>query len=189
MHNQLGVGCGAGRGAKTDLLILSIGSVEPGPQVVAHTALLQQHLQTVLALPQRHDPPDVLLCSHHQGRLQHRVGHGLAALEVQQRQVDVAGRMRREPRLQRGCLGGFAFAVERREDTERAHQHHDVAQGCDQGYVIYHCVVSPVLSSVVGRRASGVREVAIVERVVERVDICPLRAQGVELRALLTHHM
>jgi hypothetical protein len=45
------------------LLNLLLGALKPLPQIIAHTAPLQQHLQRLLCVPDLHYAVDVFCCA------------------------------------------------------------------------------------------------------------------------------
>lgn len=113
------------------LLDLLLSTLESLPQIIADAAPLQQDLECLLRVPDLHDAVDVFGCAAQERSFQDAI-RCLRLLLVQQRQVDVALDVRREPRLERRGGGGLALAVQVREDCERADQDEQVGDGDQQ---------------------------------------------------------
>lgn len=143
------------------LLNLLLGALEALPQLIADAAALQQDLEGLLRVADLDDAVDVFGGAAQERGFEDAVGR-LGVLLVQQRQVDVALEMRREPRLERGCGGGLSLAVQRREDGQRADQDEQVRHGDQQ-----HEPVDGVEGPHFGRRPRWCRRGSIA-----RVFVC-----------------
>lgn len=110
------------------LLDLLLRALEPLPQIIPHTAPLQQNLQRLLRIPDLNDSVDILCCAAQQSSLQNAVWH-LGLLHVKQGEVDIALEVGGEPGLKGRGVGGLSFAVETCEDAKRASKYTDVGDG------------------------------------------------------------